>query len=179
MAVELPDIDIVNRKSAQMLLRRAALHGPKKQVPHLISISDPEDGPPQEVLNHPGRTIALMFHDQSSPRTGVVLPTRRDVYEIVKFAEVIKPGEYVMCHCNAGISRSSAAALTIIASKLEPSAQSAMDAVTEVMRIKSIIHPNKLMVSFADDILGYDGNLMRAHASTFQGGGLFWNPGDL
>jgi len=167
----LPDVDIVNRPTARELLRRAM-----SDVPHVVSISDPEDGPPSEVENHPGRTLMLTFHDISTPRSRHVLPTRRDVLEIVKFAEAIGPGEYVMCHCNAGISRSSAAALTILASKLEPSPRSAQQAVTEVMRVKSIIHPNKLMVAFADEILGYGGALLGAHASTFEGGGGFWVP---
>ena len=172
----LPAIDIVNRKTARELLRQAALHGPTKHVPHLISISDPEDGPPREVTEHTGRTLILRFDDHSVPHSGAVLPTRQDVYEIVKFGAKVNAGEYLMCHCNAGISRSSAAALAVIASKFTPNGQNAILAVSEVMRIKSIIHPNKLMVSFADDILGYEGALVAAHASTFEGAALFFVP---
>jgi len=169
--MDLPDVDIVNRPTARELLRRAM-----SDVPHVVSISDPEDGPPPEVENHPRRTLMLVFHDISTPRLNRVMPTRNDVVKIVNFAEAMGPREYVLCHCNAGISRSSAAALIIFASKLEPSPRSAQQAVTEVMRVKSIIHPNKLMVAFADDVLGYDGALVGAHAATFEGGGGFWVP---
>ena len=172
----LPDIDIVNRKTAKEFLRRAAIHDPRRKIPHVISISDPADGPPREVEEHAGRTLILQFDDYIEPARGTTLPTRRDVQQIVKFGGAIQPGEYVMCHCNAGISRSSAAALTLLASKLEPSPQSAQRTISEVMRVKSIIHPNKMMVAFADDILGYDGALVAAHASTFLGEGLFFVP---
>jgi predicted protein tyrosine phosphatase len=174
--MEFPDIDIVNRKTAKALLRRATIHDPRRQIPHLVSISDPEDGPPAEVEDHAGRTLILKFDDYSSPVSGMTLPTYQDVQKIVKFAKDIGPGEYVMCHCNAGISRSSAAALTILASKLEPTPQNAQRVIAEVMRIKSIIHPNRAMVAFADDILGYGGALVGAHASTFEGRGGFWVP---
>ena len=79
-------------------------------------------------------------------------------------------------HCAAGISRSSGAALAVIASKLEPGPASAMKAVQEVMKIKQIIHPNQNMVVDADDILGYQGSLAAAYRSTFQGGELLWVP---
>lgn len=166
-----PDVDIVNRSTARELLRRRM-----SAIPHVVSISDPQDGPPAEVEDHPQRTLALTFHDISERRGNLVMPTRRDVLRIVKFAEAMEPGEYVMCHCNAGISRSSAAALTIFASKMDPGPRSAQQAVTEVMRVKSIIHPNRAMVAFADDILGYGGALVDAHASTFEGGVGFWVP---
>jgi predicted protein tyrosine phosphatase len=174
--MEFPDIDIVNRKTAKALLRRAALHDPRRHIPHLISISDPTDGPPREVEEHAGRTLMLTFHDISEQRGNLVTPTLDDVWKIVKFSKEIKPDEYVLCHCNAGISRSSAAALIILATKLGNSKQAAMDAVERVLAVKNIIHPNRAMVGFADDILGYDGALVGAHASTFEGHGGFWIP---
>lgn len=171
MILDLPDIDILSRQHARDLLRHVS-----SKVEHLVSISDPKDGPPREVESHHGRKLVLVFDDYSDPASGIVLPSQNDVERVVEFSKGIRPGEYVLCHCNAGISRSSAAALAIIAARMNPSAENAMTAVAELVRIKNMVHPNKRMVSFADEILGYGGDLRRAHASTFQGGGLFWAP---
>lgn len=167
--MEFPDVQILSRDLMRGVLRRAR----PSQIHHVVSISDPGDGPPQEVRDHPGRTLVLLFHDIPEPDEDLTVPTRRDVEAIVKFAQAMGPGENVMCHCNAGISRSSAAALTILASKLGNSRQAAMDAVEAVLAIKKIIHPNRRMVAYADEILGFDGALVEAHASTFLNGGLF------
>lgn len=170
---ELPNIQILSRDLMRGVLRRAL----PSHIHHIVSISDPDDGPPQEVRDREGSSLILTFHDTSNSNDEDLLaPTRDDVLKIVSFAEKVSAGENVLCHCNAGISRSSAAALTILAAKLDPSAENAEFAVSELMRIKSLIHPNKLMVSFADDVLGYEGSLIAAHASTFGGGDLFFVP---
>jgi predicted protein tyrosine phosphatase len=166
---ELPNVQILSRDLMKGVLRSAI----PSRVHHVVSISDPADGPPEEVRDHPGRALVLLFHDIPEPDEDLTVPTRKDVKAIVKFAEAIGPGENVLCHCNAGISRSSAAALTILASKLGNSRQAAMDAVQHLLAIKTIIHPNRLMVQYADEILGFDGALVEAHASTFLSGGLF------
>lgn len=171
----LPSFSILSREHVKNVLRRVARHVPTKHIPHLVSISNPEDGPPQEVTSHAGRKLCLLFHDISEPDKHLTVPVRYDVEQIVKFAEGIGPGEHTVCHCNAGISRSSAAALTIIASKLEPNGENAQRAITELMSIKDIIHPNRAMVQYADEILGYDGRLVGAYRSTFGGGtDLLW-----
>jgi predicted protein tyrosine phosphatase len=175
MSVDLPSIDILSRNHVKSLLRRVALQGTADQIPHLVSISHPEDGPPREVENHPGRTLILTFHDIAEPKARLTMPSRNDVAAIVRFAGGINPGEHTVCHCNAGISRSSAAALTIMASKLEPNAENAQRCITELLAIKNIIHPNRAMVQYADELLGYQGRLVGAYRSTFGGGNdLFW-----
>lgn len=175
MASDLPSFSILSREHAKIVLRQAAVHHPTKHIPHLVSISDPDAGPPKEVTNHAGRKLCLLFHDISDPDGDLTVPVRYDVEQIVKFAEAIQPGEHTLCHCNAGISRSSAAALTIIASKLKPNGENAQRAITELMSIKDIIHPNRAMVQYADDILGWDGRLVGAYRTTFGGGtDLLW-----
>jgi len=166
---EFPAVQILSRDLMKGVLRSAI----PSQIHHVVSISDPDDGPPREVRDHAGHTLVLLFHDIPEADEDLTVPTKKDVEAIVKFAEAIRPGENVMCHCNAGISRSSAAALTILASKLGSSRQAAMDAVEAVLAIKKIIHPNRRMVAYADEILGFDGALVEAHTSTFLGEGLF------
>jgi len=152
------------------------------QFTHVVSINDPDRAPPGPLLHHEGAHLVLSFHDISDPDprlVGMAAPKSQDVECIIEFAAGIHEGSEVLCHCAAGISRSSAAALTILASKLEPSSISAMKAVQEVLRIKDMIHPNGLMVGFADRLLGYKGRLVDAYSATFKGGSLLWMPSEL
>jgi predicted protein tyrosine phosphatase len=148
---------------------------------HVISINNPDTEPPRSLENHPGKHLIMHFHDISvNPGRGdFTTPGLENVRSIIKFAEDIDENSEVLCHCAAGISRSSASALIIIASKLEVSSINAMKAIQDVLSIKKIIHPNAIMVRLADEELGWDGRLMAAHASTFTGGDLLWMPPEL
>ena len=151
------------------------------QFSHVISINNPEEEPPKPLENHPGKHLVLHFHDISvNPGKGnFTNPGRDHVKAIIKFAKTMTSSSNVLSHCAAGISRSSAAALIIIASKMEVSSINAMKAIQDVMAIKQIIHPNAIMTRMADEELGWDGRLMAAHSSTFTGGDLLWMPPEL
>ena len=173
----LPSITISSFDHAESLLATIG-----EQFTHVISINNPDTKPPRPLPAHQGEHLILYFHDISSLSSrlaGFQKPGRQDVERIIKFAEGIGSSSEVLIHCAAGISRSSAAALTVIASKLEPSTVSAQKAVQAVLAIKNTIHPNALMVEFADELLGYKGKLVAAHSSTFQGGDLIWMPPEL
>jgi len=174
MPVEPLSLSILSRDEVCKLLRQVAIHATTKTVPHLVSMSDPPDGPPREVENHAGRTLALIFYDTDEGDRDFKAPTRNDVAQIIEFAKDIQPGEHTVCHCNAGISRSSAAALTIIASKLERTPEGAQQALEELMRVKDVIHPNRTMVKYADELLGFEGSLWKAYAAIYGGGDLLW-----
>lgn len=142
---------------------------------HVISINNPHTGAPRPLANHPGRHLVLEFHDytRSSPFGGldvVRLPSPEHVRRILEFAEGVRPDEHLLVHCAAGISRSSAAALAVIASRLEPSEESARRAVDELLDVKEAIRPNEDMVEYTDAALGYSGHLAAAWATTFGRG---------
>lgn len=151
------------------------------QFSHVISINNPGSEPPKPLENHPGKHLILHFHDISTHpgKEDFTVPGLDHVRAIIKFAETMTPSSNVLSHCAAGISRSSAAALIIIASKMEVSSINAIKAIQDVLDIKKIIHPNAIMTRFADEELGWDGRLMAAHASTFTGGDLLWMPPEL
>jgi predicted protein tyrosine phosphatase len=151
------------------------------QFSHVISINNPDTAPPGPLEDHPGKHLVLHFHDISvNPGKGnFTTPGLDHVRSIIKFAEDMTSSSNVLCHCAAGISRSSAAALIIIASKMEVSSINAMKAVQDVLSIKNIIHPNAIMVRLADEELGWGERLMAAHSSTFTGGDLLWMPPEL
>jgi predicted protein tyrosine phosphatase len=125
---------------------------------HVISINNPKEEPPRPLRAHQGRHLVMHFHDITGPGGGgMVPPSRKDVKRIIEFAEDIEEDHDVLVHCAAGISRSSAAALAVIASKLRPSPSNAQRAIKEVLDVKSIIHPNRDMVVDTDKLLGYGG----------------------
>lgn len=169
---DLPDIVIASRDLASNLLRRSFV-----AFRHVISINDGDDHPPRVVQNRPGRNLILRFHDITHEDEDLVPPCGNDVAKIISFADGIQPQETVLVHCNAGISRSSAAALTVIASMLEPTKKNAERAVEELLRVKEAIRPNWLMVKFADEQLSYKGTLLGAYREAFGAGtNLLWLP---
>ena len=166
---QLPSIDIVSRSTAENIFCRGGT-----PYDHVISISDGGSDPPKGFPSYPARSIALFFDDftqdmDQAKRLSYEPPLPMHMEAVIRFAKDIKGGETVLCHCNAGISRSSASAVAILASKLKPSAQSAQDIISYVLKIRDIIHPNRHLIRYADEQLGYQGNLVAAHAATFLG----------
>jgi len=149
------------------------------QFKHVISINNPDEDPPRPLKDHPGRHLILNFFDITGAHGGLVGPTRKDVELILEFAEDIEEDHDVLVHCAAGISRSSASALGIIASKLEPSRANGARAIKELLNIKRMIHPNADMVADIDHILGYGGSLTNAHNLVFGGDERLWMPPEI
>jgi predicted protein tyrosine phosphatase len=155
-----PTITISSYDNARLLLRDSP-----NLFTHVVSINDPENDPPPELESHGGRHLILSFHDRLSP--GYQPPTRRDVTRILQFARSMDSKHHVLVHCMAGISQSSAAALAILASNLDPSPRNALLAVRQVREIKLSIFPHRIIVSLADELLEYRGALIEACHSTW------------
>jgi predicted protein tyrosine phosphatase len=166
---QLPSVDILSRDQAAYLFCNG-----HESYDHVVSISDARANPPAGFPSYPARSIALFFDDFAqdpalAPELGYDPPEPKHMEAILRFAKDIGPGETVLCHCNAGISRSSAAAAAILASKVKPSAKNAQAVIAHLLKSRSIIHPNKNLIWFADEQLGYEGSLVAAHAATFLG----------
>jgi len=149
---------------------------------HVISINDPETPPPRRLGHHPGRHLILHFHDVTRPAEhGLTPPSSEDVRRILEFARDIADDHDVLVHCAAGISRSSAAGLAVLAatSPLEPGPAAAKSLLRELLDAKKHIHPNRDMVLDIDRQLGFDGSLLEAYGKIWGNGSLIWMPPDL
>jgi predicted protein tyrosine phosphatase len=116
----------------------------------MISIGDPGSRYPTGYRTVPA-TIRIECADVSDP-SDPLGPTRHDVSQIIGFARTIaRLGGRCLIHCEAGISRSTAAAA--IVARVLLGAGSEADVVAHVKALVPDARPNRLMIAFADDLI--------------------------
>ena len=127
------------------------------RVDWAVSIMNPKLWGPPKL---PSRTLHLAFHDVLySPNKHIRAPRETHIRTLLEFTDRINKGT-VLFHCQAGISRSTAAALIMMAQKMGPGFEpEAMDA---VYRVRKCASPNRTMVELADRLLGRQGALLQA-----------------
>ena len=85
-------------------------------VTHILSILDPEWPEPAAFQAFdPHFRATLRFHDAIEPEPDVLLPQKADVEAILTFGRDAAEAGGLLIHCHAGISRSTAATLMILA----------------------------------------------------------------
>jgi predicted protein tyrosine phosphatase len=91
-----------------------------------------------------------LFEDETSADRGG--PTLADVEKIVAFAKSLNPqaGD-LLVHCQAGISRSSAAALVVLLTRLGPGSEESL--VDYLCENYPECRPNLLLTQLADQLL--------------------------
>lgn len=130
-------------------------------VTHVLSILDPDWPEPEAFLAFdPHFRAVFRFHDVIEPDRGAILPRRADVEAILAFGRDAGDVRHLLIHCHAGISRSTAAMLMILA-QANPSETE--DAICDrLLRIRPQAWPNSRMVIFADEVLSRKGRLIAA-----------------
>ncbi|WP_082700684.1 tyrosine phosphatase family protein [Magnetospirillum sp. XM-1] len=135
---------------------------------HVISILDPGDDQ-DDPLVFPGsiKVLSLRFFDlhamggavgRSLDRQGRnEHPSVDHAQAIIDFGREIPSGGRVLCHCWAGISRSTSAAY-VLACMHVPAAE----AMELIMELRPGAMPNRLIVKFADRILRAEGRMVAA-----------------
>ncbi len=135
-----------------------------RSVTHVLSVLDPE-WPEIQTFNDYGDHVrtTLRFHDIIEPLSGKIAPERSDVEQIARFGEdLARSGHsrndgHLLVHCHMGISRSTAAMLTLLAQTHPEESEASLYA--RLRRIRPQSWPNSRMVAFADDLLGRGGRL--------------------
>jgi len=131
-------------------------------VSHVLSILDPGWPEPEAFWAFdPHMRTTLHFHDAIEPAPGIVLPRRQDVEAILNFGRDVGDDlRHLLIHCHAGISRSTAAMMMILAQAFPSENEDAI--ADRLVNIRPQAWPNSLMIAFADELLDRKGRLRAA-----------------
>ena len=145
----IPGIDIAGLYEAERI---------KSEYDAVISIADPDEST-LGILYAPPEQIILRFADIDAPWPGFPLPTIDHAAKALAFAR-LNANEDLLVHCSAGVSRSPAVALGIIADRLGRGFEEAALAAVIAKRPEAL--PNMMVVHHMDEALGRGGALVRA-----------------
>jgi predicted protein tyrosine phosphatase len=139
----------------------------ERDVTHVLSLLDP-DWPEIDAFQRYGahhRRI-FHFHDIIEQVPGRIAPTPDDMAAILQFGaelQAAKEGRaegHLLVHCHMGVSRSTAAMLTLLAQAYPDEGEDRLFA--RLREIRPQAWPNSLMVGYADEQLGRGGRLTAA-----------------
>ena len=140
-------------------------------VTHVLSLLDPGWPEPEPIRNfNLERRLKLHFHDIIEPTPGEVAPERWDVELLLAFgrtlaeparaAEPDDGGTHLLVHCHAGVSRSTASAILLLAQR-QPD-RKAHEILGQVIRLRPQAWPNLRILEIGDMLLGRDGEIINA-----------------
>ena len=135
-------------------------------VTHVLSILDPLFPEPADFADYrPHERLTLRFHDIIEPTQGMLLPEREHIEALIAFGQGLTavdgdPLRHVLIHCHAGISRSSASMVTLLA-EARPDAEEDW-IFAHIREIRPQAWPNSRMIAIADELLGRGGRLTDA-----------------
>ena len=105
-----------------------------------------------------------MFDDISIPIPDYIEPQPHHIETALEFAS--KTTGRLLIHCHAGISRSTAICLSILADRFGPGNEP--KACEALMLISPLARPNALIVHLADEVLDRDNALFQAAWNSMQ-----------
>lgn len=139
----------------------------ERSVTHVLSILDPDHPDPEAFGAYdPHHRTILRFHDIIQPIPGMILPAPTDVEAVLRFGDEVSAGRsapaegHLLVHCHMGVSRSTAAMLTLMAQSNPHESED--DLFERLAEIRPQAWPNSLMIGFADDLLERRGRLTEA-----------------
>ncbi len=142
-----------------------------ERVTHVLSILDPGTPEPGKFAAlRADQLLRLRFHDIIETNIPAMdAPAREHIEAILQFgAAATRAHHRILIHCHMGISRSTAAAIMLLANDVGD----AEAAVARVTELRPIAWPNLRMIELADAHLGLDQALVRAvrrhHARALQ-----------
>jgi len=136
------------------------LSSPSKRqgIGYVVSIGSASELPPAGLRNVSQR-LRLLFEDECE--INGLGPTEHDVRLLINFAHKIDlSAGRLLVHCQAGISRSAAAAAIVLATVVGPGSELA--AAELLHRLYPACRPNRLMLQLAGEALGTGSALTNA-----------------
>jgi predicted protein tyrosine phosphatase len=136
------------------------------KVTHVLSILDPATPEPDAFGAYGEHAkLELRFHDVIEENVpGYDSPQPHHIEALLEFGRDLinqPPGEaHLLVHCHMGISRSSAAALLLLAEATPE--RPAREMMAEIAQVRDKAWPNLRMIEIGDGMLGLKGNLVRA-----------------
>jgi predicted protein tyrosine phosphatase len=157
--VNTPTFDVIICGLDELALHRRA------GVTHVLSIIDPDWPEPTELDLWAARDRLLVrFHDviDADPFGRYEPPGERHVAQILEFGRGLPRGQAVrlLTHCHAGVSRSTASALLLLAQR-EP-ARGADAILAQIAGHRPQAWPNLRIVEIGDALMGRGGALVQA-----------------
>ncbi|MBL8021683.1 MAG: dual specificity protein phosphatase family protein [Leptospirales bacterium] len=121
---------------------------------HVLSFGDPGRSPPRGLHMPNRKVLRLEFMDveETSAETSAAnLPQTEHVQSVIDFfSNITEPAPRILIHCQAGVSRSTAAGLILLF--LFEGDKDAAARRLQAIRPQAL--PNRLMIRLADQILG-------------------------
>ena len=136
-------------------------------VTHVVSIwegafaGNPEPRKRIKELFPKARPHFVVFDDVFCQVSKEYPPDRASIGNVLWFTSNLKPEDYLLIHCAAGISRSTAIAFAALCHHAGPGNETAC--FQAVREIRPCAYPNSLIVRIADDILGRKGAMIEAN----------------
>jgi predicted protein tyrosine phosphatase len=140
---------------------------------HVLSILDPGWPEPETLRAFAvDQRLKLHLHDVIERLPGWTAPERWDVELLLAFARNVASaagadtGVHLLVHCHAGVSRSTAAAILILAQRHAD--RPADEAVAEVARLRPRAWPNLRILELGDAALGRGGEIVSAARAQYR-----------
>lgn len=134
-------------------------HAEALRPERLVSIVAPEEQPPTPPGIAPEAHLRVACDDLVAPDPLEIAPDHRHVKQLIGFAREWTPTRPILIHCQAGISRSTAAALVTYAVHFPDSVHRAA---VHLRRSASYARPNPLIIALGDELLALEGRLIAA-----------------
>jgi len=134
-------------------------------ITHILSLLDP-GFPDSAIFRSFGQyeRLELRFHDIIDEREGMVAPQEADVSRVLRFGRTLTSDQTyrarLLVHCHAGLSRSTAAMVLLLAQARPDLA--AHTVVEQVVNRRPKAWPNLRMIEIGDVLLGRRGSLVSA-----------------
>jgi predicted protein tyrosine phosphatase len=142
----------------------------KHKVSHIVSIWHPDEATEEyiemirETFDH-SKVHATVFDDVEREQPPYHCATPEQVRAVLNFGAGVKPADHLVVHCMAGISRSTACAISILAHHLGPGSE--REIASHIRKIRPQAWPNRLVLTHADKLLNRKGALLAAYDEVF------------